>query len=445
MAGHRWDGLRPVAEETLDAEGFMWIDIATLWEDVIAWSGFAGCLLLTVCVGVLGPSAITRRDVSNLYGNHTFRSFFIEVDGVSPANRFIAIEVSFILRRPRPGHLPPVSFAYRYDVSTRTNSWLRYSANYHLENLTRVIPPNKQTNRLRILRDDDIDYQIAEFTISVRHIDLVTYRGLTIHVAMVSRDHILYQSWFRFAYSAFEVVALVLLLRRRRLGAFSFEQRLCVPLLICAVASNTPLYFWYIGAYPRVLRSREALTDPLFHSLAAFAALTFLDLPAGYEPANVVFLFCDYVTESLAAWQSAVPALWRVRLVSNLWSVRLRMSRLALHAVFLAWIQIKMGRTALRADDTERFKVAAYFVAAALFGVFVRALPAMGIAFGTFEWNETEWVVTFAGANIFVLAMTYFHWPYEFRNDLQYNGASIGAQSLMVDELTDDIDFDVLD
>jgi hypothetical protein len=92
-----------------------------------------------------------------------------------------------------------------------------------------------------------------------------------------------------------------------------------------------------------------------------------------------------------------------------------------------------------------RFKVAAYFVAAMLFALFVRALPAAGIAFGIFDGTQAEWVVTFAGANIFVLAMTYFHWPYEFQKDLQYNGTSIGAQSLLVDVLTDDAEFDGLD
>jgi hypothetical protein len=95
------------------------------------------------------------------------------------------------------------------------------------------------------------------------------------------------------------------------------------------------------------------------------------------------------------------------------------------------------GKDRLRVDSTKRFKVAAV-----LFALCVRALPALGIVFGLFDGTETEWVLAFAGANIFVFAMTYFHWPYELHIDLQYNGAAISAQSLMVDQLTDEADFD---
>ena len=95
------------------------------------------------------------------------------------------------------------------------------------------------------------------------------------------------------------------------------------------------------------------------------------------------------------------------------------------------WFALSVIFAGFQVDITERYKYIIYCVS----GITALTLLALSDFFlgflGFFENSALKFVEQYAIANVFVMLMAYFHWPYEVLHDQNYLGGDEAAQATM--------------
>jgi hypothetical protein len=400
------------SEETQEPESFLWIDhihTESLLQPV------AGCLILlslTIAIGISGPNPITFLRTEKSLDYVSTQEFSFQAPPISPYNRFLAYELSFQRRSSRS---VPITFSYRVDVITHTARINRTA--HHIASVSIANINSTSTEAVPLFRDRLLTYQDAQLFLTISSPD-ESYRGLTMSVAVGTHDHTSFEAYFRLLYSAVEVCAFFALIRRVMISRdpIPFEQKGTAALLLFAVCSNNPAYILHVYRPHSFYVFLELFATPLLHSSVMAICLFLLEslrlvssAPGGFGLIFGIVNFCaEFLTMGYGLGQTFSAAQTFVDPIPK----RVNKIRAIILCAFIVLTMSKVVAILGRWDIAEGSKFLMYFVAAS-FAIMQGVVGAFGSLTNLMRGSETEWILTFAFSNLFVLMVTYLHWTYE--------------------------------
>jgi hypothetical protein len=428
-----------VRDESYHPEVPVWIDHITLREASISIACFTCLLVLAVVAGCLGTEAPVVTRMPRMYRNDSrTEAFSTEANSLSPINRVVEFHLSFLVHN-RSVVLTPVTFTYRVMVATREAEVTQCLVTFRNKSFRLSRTEVNNTNCIGVFRDELVTYGNAEMILTAHDIDHRAYSGVTFYLAVGTRDHTIWQIYFRFFYSLFEFIPVFLWVRR---GQYSnVEQQLSLALLILAICSNNPFYFWHAIAPQAFFTCFDALVTPLFHASLCFACLVLFDFLV-YKNGKWDFRLavCFSVVYFITGLVYRLTQLVNMLATSFFWNVRpLRLIVASNQIIFVIFALTKVFIAVVKVDLTERFKFAVYFIGTVMVSGFSMLVSAGDVIIQVFGETEFQSVVILATSNTFVLMLAYYHWP---------NGkvpATLLEQHSAVIEEFDRLDFDFVE
>lgn len=83
-------------EECLSSETLMWIDSASVCEDIFTICGFAVILVLTILTGTAGPPSINWQKSERKFTDKEVQQFHFDAAPISSYNRFIKFDFTYL-------------------------------------------------------------------------------------------------------------------------------------------------------------------------------------------------------------------------------------------------------------------------------------------------------------------------------------------------------------
>ncbi|OHS93258.1 hypothetical protein TRFO_40432 [Tritrichomonas foetus] len=425
------DGMQEIqSEETFIKETQMWIDSATLTENIISLVGFAAIIILTISTGVVGTPAINfQKSPRNFKAGSNIQKFSFDAAPISAYNRFISFDITLVKKDINAKVSVPISFSYQVECSSHDKTFNKTVKSFN----GLVTAPSGQNTSLpfHLFKDPVIDYQSIELSITMDNSNLNDFSGIQIITKLGTHDHTTFQAYFRFVYSIFEISSMFMLVKRMRKDGRTYlhkEQRMIIPILVCAFLSNNPFYLLQAYRPSHFFFFIEAISSTLFEGSLWITVLNVFDvMRLKNVKLDMNFYLPKLVYCGLIAFAHFIHHMYRAigtfsdpPILSDSTGYNLMLFENLLLAGFVAWSLYIFVQSVLTMDLTERYKFVMYSASNLALVFLVAFVLIFARTFNLYEDSAAIWVSTFVVENVYVLMMIYYHWPYESQHDQTY-------------------------
>lgn len=424
-------------EESLVRESLMSIDASNFKEDVMNLLGFAAILGLMMLVGICGPPAIFSHSVTQPFAE----ILSLEAKEITSDFRFVDYEMTFT-RNSNEKLNEQIQFQtnlqykiFAYDKAGK----IKHQFHMAFGNKSVVIKPQSlSSDHFRIYRDRIIDFSSIAFDIVfLNSQDIINKFGqdqinVTISVLYGSKEHTMFQIYFRFIFSGFVIFFLYSMVKHlypTPVKLWHLEQKLTVPLLALCILYNDPFYIFQAKSPTYVYILWNTISTSIFTAYFQFFILVLFDSLRYKNRKTDRFFFFPKITFCIILFLSSVIhgiyddiSSFHGAATENYDSIEeiLRWTQIMLNIFYLVWAIISIALAGIQIDIIERYKFYMY-VATGGTSLFVFAIVRVLFnAFKLFQNSAIHFVMIFSIQNSFVLMMMYFHWPYEVINDQTY-------------------------
>jgi hypothetical protein len=425
--------LLEIPREDFCGDSRLWIENASMSEALTVISGFLIALIATFATAGSGPPTINTQKAERLFTNLTEHQYRFGAYPLSAYNRFVSFELSFL--RSSPSANPaPVSFSYQVECLHQASQIK--ALRKRVDNL-KLRPSKNGTHTVKIplFMDRLIKYDTAELKLNLSRPALDSYTGLAVFTALGTHGHTTYQAYFRFLYSAVEIIGIILLCWNpgiRRFGSWTRELRLTFPLLFLAVLSNNPLYVWHAFRPLSVFEIIDAFATPLFHSYSILLCMLMIDFVVNKNVRFTILhllwwilvAFSLFVCEFIKSMASLIASFASPSIPPLRMSKYVEYGQIVAHALFFLFALYFLVGLGPGVDVTERVKFWGYSLALVIAMGYSLVVIILGKLFRLFEGTMTEWIGAFGVYNVFTLMVMYFHWPLFPVNTYQESGSN---------------------
>lgn len=427
-------------EDSLVKESLMSIDVSNCKTHLLDFGGFAIILLLMMFLGIYGPPAIMSHSVTQPLAD----ILSLEAKNITPNFRFLDYDMVFIRANDEKSY-EKIGFnanlqysIYAFDEDGKLNHQFQMK----LENKPVTIPIGEpKSSKIRIYRDRIIDFSSINFEIQVLNSNYIMTKygqnrlNVTVNVRYGSKEHTLFQIYFRFLFILFIGFFLISILRHLFVNPVKYwhlEQKLTVPLLALSILYNDPFYIFQAKSPTYAYILWHTIATSVFVSYFQFFILALFDSlryknrktdQCFFIPkiAYCLILFLSSVThgiyDDISSFHGATSENF-----DDVESV-LRWLQIFLNIGYFFWAVSSIVLAGIQIDVTERYKFIMYTVAGGT-SIFVLAIVhVLFSALSLFQNSAIHFVMTFSVQNAFVLMMLLFHWPYDLAEEQNYNDA----------------------
>ena len=426
-------------EEIVIKETLMWIDSSTKLENIITVISFVAIIILTICTGVIGtPSINSQKSIRNFKDTNMQRLSF-DAAPISSYNRFISFDVFFIKKDPSKAVTAPVSFQYFVECSSKDKSFNKTVHTYTGNAIGDA--GNNLTHPFYLYNDRLIDYQSVEIVVVMDKTTMPDFTGIVIYTKLGTHDQTTFQCYFRLVYSLFELYSMFTLFTKMRKDSHLFlhlEQKLMIPLIICAILSNNPFYIFHAYNPGHLYYFIYALSSALFEGCLCLGILIVFEyIRQKNVKFDLEFLFSKLVYCGIIAIAHFLHELhYAIGTYSDppingssSTEFVLRMLEVALLCGFVFWAFSLFSKCLSSIDITERSKFIMYSYANIVTLIGIILFNIIATTFGLFKDTPTIEVSKFVFANVYVLMMIYFHWPYSILYEQDYVEEGSGQEN----------------
>lgn len=417
-------------EEIVIKETLMWIDSSTKVENVITFISFIAIIILTICTGVIGTPSINSQKSIRLFKESNIQRLSFDAAPISSYNRFISFDIYFIKNDPSKAINVPVSFEYYIECNSKDKTINKTARTYSGPVLGDA--GDNLTHPFYLFNDRLIDYQSIEIVCVMDKTKLPDFKGIVIYTKLGTHDQTTFQCYFRFVYSAFEIYSIITLIRKMRKDSHIFlhlEQKLLIPLIVCAVLSNNPFYIFHAYNPGHLYFFTYALGSALFEGCLCLGILVVFEyIRQKNVKFDLEFLFSKLVYCSCIALSHFFYKLhYAIGTYSNpqiaghsVTEFILREIEVLLLCGFVVWAFILFSKCLSSIDITERSKFVMYSYANIVTLIGIILFSIIGNAFNLYQDTPLIEVSEFVFSNVFVLMMIYYHWPYSILYEQDY-------------------------
>lgn len=417
-------------EEIVIKETLMWIDSSTKLENIITVISFVAIIILTICTGVIGTPSINSQKSVRLFKDTDLQRLSFDAAPISSYNRFISFDIFLIKKDPSKPIEAPVSFEYYVECSSKDKSINKTHHKYTGKAIGDA--GNNLTHPFYLFNDRLIDYQSVEIVVVMNKTKMPDFTGIVIYTKLGTHDQTTFQCYFRLVYSVFELYSMFQLYTKMRKNSQVFlhpEQKLMIPLIICAVLSNNPFYIFHSYNPGHLYYFLYAINSALFEGCLCLGILIVFEY---IRQKNVKFdleflqnklIYCGLISIAHFLYQLhyAIGTYSDPPITgSSSTEFCLRQLEVLLLCGFVFWAFSLFSKCISSIDITERSKFFMYSYANILTLIGIILFNIIGTAFNMFPDTPLVEVSKFVFANVFVLMMIYYHWPYSILYEQDY-------------------------
>lgn len=426
-------------EEIVIKETLMWIDSSTKLENIITVFSFVAIIILTICTGVVGTPSINSQKSVRLFKDTNIQRLSFDAAPISSYNRFISFDIFFVKKDPSKPVDAPVTFQYYIECSSKDKS-----INKTVQTISgnaKGEAGNNLTQPFYLFNDRLIDYQSVEIVVIMDKTKMPDFTGIVIYTKLGTHDQTTFQCYFRLVYSLFELFSMFTLFKKMRKDSHIFlhqEQKLIVPLIICAVLSNNPFYIFHAYNSGHLYFFFSALSSALFEGCLCLGILIVFEY---IRQKNVKFdleflqnklIYCGIIAISHFLYQLHYAiGTYSNPPISGHSSVEfcLRMIEVLLLCGFVFWAFSLFSKCISSIDITERNKFIMYSYANIVLLVGIIIFNICATSLYLFKDNLLIEISEFVFSNVYVLIMIYYHWPYSILYEQDYVEEGAGQES----------------
>lgn len=413
-------------EESLVRETLMKIDSMNFKEEVLILTFFLILLLIIGSSGIFGPPAIlTTSKKANLTKVNSPQRVGLIMNTTS-YHRFI--EVLFAFERKNTTELQVAQG--KWACTSKMYNGLEIIKEIHTDEKKINITAEKGSNtsesfplfynELINFKKIQFDFRINLFSPEFSQIILKTRYG--------SPDHTVFQMYFRTLFSILEIVVLIYAFYRLKKTQFKYwhlEQKLTIPMLILCIIFNNPFYILSASTPSAFLVVSNTIFTLIFSNYLKFFILCLFDSLRFKNRKIGPCFFIPKVTYSLiyliiSLVHSIHQNITSFSGVKSSTSDLVQILDIFLYDFYCFWIIIIIFMSSCQVNVTEDNKFMLYLISGLTAVILLFLVEFILPICNLFTNSSIHFAVSFSVQNLYVLLMTYFHWPYEILQDQNY-------------------------
>ena len=409
-------------EESLVRESLMKIDTVNFKEDILLIGFFAFLLIGSTIASLFLSSTVDSEKMSKELLPSAIFDF--EVSSLTSVNRFASIYLSF--NRSVFSSQKQFYFSVTYEVKCYKKNNLVHTTNNKVDR--QEIDINEfsfESLPIGLYEDNIIDYDSLKAGIRIVPEDSANLSHAIITITKGNPNHSLVQAAIRYFYIMFMFVMLIVLIIRLKytpVRLWHLEQKMTIPLLVITILYDNPLYGLEIASPSYTFLILDCIIQSLFTAYFRFFILVLFDSLRYKNRKTDSCFFIPKIAFTLVMFiVSLIHNVFRMITsfdtspINNISTTEriLGLTELILLLLFLVWFALSVIFAGFQVDITERYKFNMYVCVSATALLILAIMSFLYFFLGFLRNAAITFVETFTIQNLFVIIITYFHWPYE--------------------------------
>ena len=419
-------------EESLVRETLMLIDSSNCKEDLFTLICFSAALVLAIIIGLLGPPVESQTETHSIFSHESqIESFSFPFNGIAKPMRYAKIDVFFSKKVGQASqNAMQTSFSYHINCFSKSETVL--SEHKSENNAYIIFNGNSQDSyAINLFSTNVIEYDKIVLDISIKNIDK-SIGSLTARIITGSEQHTYFQLYVRTVYSVFLIIFSVIFLAKIFVIPIKYwhlEQKLTMPLMLITVIHNNPLYAVSIYFPSHVFVIFDKIIQALYQAYFNFFIYTLFDsLRYKNRKTDSCFFGPKIILCAILFIISVVHGVYDdiniftddIKKNAGV-AQKLMWTEIGFTILLYGLSFISIIRAAFDIDITERYKLIIYIISSLTAMAFLFIADLIERSSIRAAESSIDFTTRFSVKNIFVMLMTYFHWPYELLNDQNYD------------------------
>ena len=429
-------------EESLVRETLMLIDSSNCKEDLFTLLCFCAALVLSIIIGMLGPPVENYTDSLAIISHDKIdETFVFPFRDFKKTMRNAQIEVFFSKKvGEQSPNVIPVTFSY--NVNCYSDKQTIKTEHKTVKGAELNFAENeKDSSHFYLFSTSIIDFNKLVLDIDINDIDK-SIGSITARLVTGSEQHTYFQLYVRTAYSIFILIFVIAFLTKLfglSMKYWHLEQKLTVPLLFLTALNDNPMYFANIYFPSQLFVIFNRLIQAAYQAYFIFFILTLFDslryknrkTDACFFGPKIALCFLLFIVSVIHGVYDDTNIFSDNLKKNDTMGTRLTWLELSFTIILYILSFISIVRAMFQIDITEKYKLKIYIVSSITAMMFLFLVDIIERFSTKASKSSIDFVTKFSVKNIFVMLMTYFHWPYELFNDQTYDesGTSNRAQN----------------
>lgn len=420
-------------EESLGRETLMAIDSANFRDEIFSIGGFIIILVISTMTGFFGPKPfeinnktifLSSSNDKGVVGTRA-QDFSMTIKDITPYYKFVSFNLVFTRGSDR--YFSEEIISYNYKITLKKNNQVVNSVFKFGDNVKVVSHANDENSiPLRLFSQRIIDFDSIIFEASV---DVPTeYNSITLNFVHGYPPHTLFQIYFKIIFAIIELgffIFFILRLSTAPLKYWHLEQKLTCPLLLLAFLYNNIFEFILFRFPTTFMLIIEILINCMFSVYLKFFILVLFDslryknrktdncffIPKiAFSVVMYIFSIAEEIYNELSEFAPQIkPSTSLIRYIN-----------IVIMCAYICWAGFSVIISSFQVDITERYKYIIYITSGITSIALMTIYTILFNVFGFFAQSAIRFVGFYSIQNVFVMLMTYFHWPYEVLHDQDY-------------------------
>lgn len=437
-------------QQNFSTDSSMRVDIHNRNDNIIAFV-FSFALSFIIFITIFFGERHFSRTSYNLYflPNSNTKSKLVQINGLNCYNLFISLTISLYRNFSSIKNQQKTLLSIdQNNINISTIVMSPYDNTQHFLIFNKTLKANfkfkkitRQESDTKLLFYDKNLYRSSYFFDVNINGNLSDYSGCQLTCTNGNRSLTFVLISIRSCFFIVSFILLILFLFKTKNGK-NIEQKLTIALIIFALLTDFPTAVIHRNQYTFILLVIYSVLSSLFNIFSHFSITIIFNSVrmqkkqiSPYENLIISTLFIAFLVIDIISTVSYEIDLQHFVIINR------KTTKIYVEIACDTVVLFSIAKTALSLDETEVFRFIIYFVHS-IFMIFVAGTSTLIRCFDvSIELKTTMEMMEFASLNIFMIIMSYCHWPCEQTvNRKNYNSSSESVhQKIIVDEIEEDI------